>query len=191
MTNRLYDISGNGKHAITSGVSLNSGRGNGASVDLEYLSGDTSSTVLWPTGSIPNVFTICSITRYVISRTDDAILSGKSKLWFHGHYNSRRGEAFYGKYLTHDGGTQGTGTDWLVMCGKNGGLAPNNILIDGIAGGYYNGGTGGDDLSINLGRYAKSNWAFRELTIWNTALSDSDMVVMSTALRTSLLYGQV
>ena len=78
-------------------------------------------------------------------------------------------------------------TNWLVMCGKNGGSVPNNILVDGIARGINPGGGGSSVLSINLFDTGNNgHWAFLELMIWNISLSDSDMLVVSTALQNSL-----
>ena len=189
----LYDISGHGKHAITNGVSLDSGIGDGANIIVNYLAGDTSSTVLWPIGSIPSVFTMCSITRCRDWNNCKRVLASRTIDWLHGHFTSKRGVAYYGSdnWMTSSDSV-GILTDWLVICGKNGGIIPNNILVDGIIAGSRNGGTGSSVLSININPVNEnSNWAFRELMIWDTSLSDADMVDASTALRISLLYGQV
>ena len=115
------------------------------------------------------------------------ILGGTSPYWFHGHNGMGgpvRGVASYENLLTLYGSV-GVLTDWLVMCGKNGGTTPNNILVDGIAVGVEVGGIGSDILSINLNTFSpemNSDWAFRELIIWNIALSDEDMREISAAL---------
>ena len=192
--NLLYDISGNNNHANTGGnISLIVESGNGATAKLGYLRGGTSSTVLWPKGSIPFDFTICSVTRCVEGGKMRRILAGTLlSNWFHGHVGSLpgsvgqiRGIAYYGVrktpivYL-------GLWTHWLVMCGKNGGSTPNNILVDGVASGSSAGGVSNSSLCINANPLSASDWAFRELMIWNSSLSDADMVVASTALLKSL-----
>ena len=158
--------------------------------------GGTSSTVVWPTGSIPSNFTVCSVTRYVVGGIMNRILVGTPIDWYHGHWNSKRGQAWYGVWNTnHKISVVGVLTDWLVMCGKNGGSIPNNILVDGNAVGISNAGVvATSSLCINF--YVSfsgenSDWAFRELMIWNTSLSDAEMVVASTALRISLNEGTI
>ena len=191
----MYDISGHFNHAQTNGfISLFTATGNGATVEVSYLEGNSETTVLWPIGSIPPAFTICSITRYVNQGKMRYILAGKDGYWIHGHYflnemESIRGLAVY-KGLKTSMLSVGVVTDWLVLCGKNGGSIPNNILVDGIAAGVTNGGEGNDYLGINLPLYDSGDWAFRELMIWNTALSDEEMRIASNSLWTSL-HGQV
>ena len=122
------------------------------------------------------------------------ILAAKTINWYHGHWDNKRGLAWYGNWKTDFENTVGVSTDWLVMCGKNRGSVPNNILVDGIASGNTAGGDGSSSLSINDHTFSpgeNSDWAFRDLMIWNVSLSDADMVVASTALRISLLTGQV
>ena len=121
------------------------------------------------------------------------ILAGRTIDWHHGHWDSRRGLAWYDEWKTAFPSV-GVLTDWLVMCGKNGGSVPNNILVDGIAAGFRDGGAGSSSLSINNHTFSpseNSDWAFRELMIWNTSLSDAEMVVASTALRISLNEGTI
>ena len=190
----LYDMSGNGNHATTGGaISLESASGSGATASIQYLTGDTSGTILWPSGSIPSFFTICSITRYVEGGKMVRILTATTIDWLHGHFKSKRGVAYYEGWKTVEEKSIGVLTNWVVICGKNVGTFPKNILVDGIASGVVEGGLGFSVLCINLGKYREddSDWAFRELMIWNTALSDAEMAVASTALQTSLLYGQV
>ena len=191
-SNLLLDMSGNGNHAITIGViSLIRASGDGATASVQYLTGGTSSTVTWPTGSIPSDFTICSVTRYLKMGKSGRILIGRTINWYHGHHNNHRGKAYY-EGLKTDDFSVGLQTDWNVMCGKNGGSIPNNILVDGMARGIWAGGAGSSVLGINSSPSSEdSDWAFRELMIWNTALSDADMVIVSTALRISLHIEQV
>ena len=184
----MYDISGHGNHAITYRVqSLKDFYGNGATIELQYLTGGTSSTVLWPSGSIPNVFTICSITRYTAIGKKGRILVGTTMDWWHGHDDSKRGVAFYSNGWKTNEESVGELTDWMIMCGKNGGPTPNNILVDGTEKGVKNGGIGLSVLSINpFSDTNNGDWAFLELMIWDSELSESDMRVVSTALEYSL-----
>ena len=121
------------------------------------------------------------------------ILGGKTIDWYHGHWGSTRGVAWYDLSVKTDSSSIGILTDWLVMCGKNGGSAPTNILVDGIAvGDTAEGVTEVSDynvLCINdkfLSSIERSDWAFSELMVWNTVLTDDEMVIASKALLNSL-----
>jgi hypothetical protein len=81
--------------------------------------------------------------------------------------------------------------DWLVCCGKNSGSTPNNILMDGVAKGTARDGTGNRQLSINYGGTAeRSDWEFSECLIWDSALSDANMLAVSQLLSNHLSTGK-
>ena len=168
--------------------------GNGSNVGIPSISGEKSSWLRWPVGSIPNNFTVCSITRYTTTTGNDRILtSGKSVNWLHGHYQNKRGFAFYEGLKTPET-TRGTITDWLVMCGKNGtSTTPYNILADGVGIGTATGGTGGERLYINhddRNSWAStSNWALSYVLIWDQNLTDAEMMTVNNALRRHLDTG--
>jgi hypothetical protein len=96
----LPDTLGNGAwDAVTSGVTYGAGSGNAASASVAWISGGTGATVLWPAGSVPKVFTMCSLTRYTGGSNPHRILtvkSGYTKDFYQGHYGSKRGAAHYG-----------------------------------------------------------------------------------------------
>ena len=192
--NILYDISGNGHHATTNGTIVQRpSMGDGAKVIVQSIKGGPSSTGLWPNGSIPVVFTICSVTKYLVGGENSYILKGLSSNWYHGHHSGKRGVARYGNVnpITPEVEQSiGVLTDWLVICGKNTGSIPYNVLVDGVPVGSSAGGDGTDVLSINMVN-GIGDWGFKELMIWTSALSDADVVEVSTALQNSLLYDQV
>ena len=174
--NTLYDISGNGRHAITSdNITKTTGSGNGADSIITYISGATTTTISWPTGSIPEKFTILSLTRYTAG-TKGRILQSSYGNWLHGHWNGLRGVAYYEGWKTSVAST-GTQTDWLCFIGKNSSINSNNILVDGEGIGINTGGSGGDlyKLSINIGQSEKSDWALSYVVIWNRHLTDEEM----------------
>lgn len=79
-----------------------------------------------------------------------------------------------------------------MVCGKNYGRVPNNILVDRLTSGSYSEGAGSSVLGINvIPKLKLSDWVFRELMTWNTSLSDATMVTVSAALRVLLLYCKV
>jgi hypothetical protein len=189
----LRDLTGNRRNAICSGVTAGSGSGNGASANIPYLSGTTTSTIEWPSGSIPQLFTLCSITRYAGSQ-HQRILQGKSNNFLHGHWRASRGQAFYNTGFNsggYGGGIAGNVLDWLVFCGKNAGNPPNNILANNQPIGILGGGNGNNTLTINIsGEYnEKSDWDFTYLLIWEGTLSDTDMTIISSALTDYLATG--
>ena len=186
----LYDSSGNGKHATTSGtITKTTGIGNGATGAITYISGGTSATISWPSGSIPINFTILSLTRYS-GDTKGRILQGQNKNWLHGHHNTHRGVCHYENWKTNET-SKGTLTDWLCCIGKNSTTTPNNILVDGTGVGTASGGSGNDDLRINLGNAAgeKSDWGLVCVMIWDRHLLDTEMAELNKFIQSNLLNG--
>ena len=188
----LLDSSGNGRHATTSAnITKTTGIGNGASGAITYISGGTTATITWPTGSIPPNFTIVSLTRYTGGSTK-RILQGKNKNWLHGHYLSNRGLCYYDEWITLQT-TSGNLTDWLCCIGKNSGSIPNNIIIDGIASGIKTGGAGTDDLVLNLGKapLETSDWALSAVIIYDRILSDENINNLNNYINTYKTSGNL
>jgi len=192
----LLDSSGNGRHATTSGtITKTTASGNGATGPITYISGGTSSTITWPSGSIPSTFTILSLTRYTNAISNQQRILQASTLNFaHGHINttglndinSTRGVCFYGDtYKTNSAATSSaTKLNWLCTIGKNSGSTPGNILLDGVASGTASGGTGNNILTLNTGLASSqlSDFAFSCVIIWNTALTDAEMVLLNNMI---------
>ena len=64
-TKILPNYISNGRDAVCSGtIAKTTLAGNGATGPITYISGGTAATIAFPTGSIPQVFTILSLTRY-------------------------------------------------------------------------------------------------------------------------------
>jgi hypothetical protein len=136
----LIEARGNGRDASLGGSSITTSNssGSGAFNSVYSLNGGTSLIMQWPT--LPNEFTICSLTRYTSSGTGTTnrqrILTntGTSCDWSHGHHNNKRAVAFYNGWRTFEM-SFGTLTDWLVMCGQNSqsnsDATPKNIIADG------------------------------------------------------------
>jgi len=138
-------------------ITYATGSGNGASGSIAYITGNTAATVSFPPGSIPSTFTVCSITRYT-GGTSGRILQGTSTNFLHGHHGAVTGVAHYNAWKTQEVYNEGRKTDWLVMCGSNGGSTPGNIKIAFNDQGYAirnvgtgTGGTGNDAMKINTG----------------------------------------
>ena len=194
-TNILKESRGNGRDVTLNGVSYASASGNGAFVNIPYLYGSTTNTMLWQTGSIPANFTICSITRYTGGANQRILQSNgpqvDSSNWLHGHWMNRRGVCYYVGWKTSSSVSNGTLTNWLVTCGKNNGTSPNNILVDGVSIGTANGGSGNLQLSINTGGYTEySDWAFSNVIIWDQTLTDVELKLVSDYMTNYLSTGQ-
>jgi len=218
---RLVDVSGNNRNtplllgenrAQIVQATTPSVLQNGVSRPFTYIKGSTLTSLFFPAESIPAQFTICSVTRYGGTANQNRILTNAGAGdWLHGHVDQKRGVAYYGSRditnLTTGVVTPfafntpiqnvGTPTDWMVMCSKNGGSTPKNILIDGVESGTSTRSDsdpnewGGEtmeratQLCINCknDQNSKSDWELAQLLIWNTHLSDADMKIVSDELR--------
>ena len=182
LPNYLNDVL---KNATTTGtISKETASGNGTTGAITYIKGDTTTTVTFPNGSIPTNFTICSLTRYT-GVTFGRILEGTNNNWLHGHWNGNRGVAHYNEWKTANQSV-GTQTDWLCMIGKNADTPPTNILADGVARGVTSRNLSGLNLRINNGEYSgeKCNWALSCVMIWESHLTDDEMVDLNTIINT-------
>ena len=191
--NILYEARNNGRNATTTGITKANASGNGAASSIPHITGTTASTITWPTGSIPSTFTLCTITRYTGSTNNKRILcapnSPSGANFLHGHHENKRGVAFYEGWKTSVT-SSGTLTDWLVMCGTNGtnNSTPGNILRDGTAIGTANGGTSlAPQLTVNS--FEQSDFALSTVFIWDQALTNEEMVIVSNALSYYLSSG--
>jgi hypothetical protein len=189
-TNILPEARGNGRDVTSTGTITNGkASGNGATASVPYIYGDTTTTMSWPSGSIPTNFTICSISRYT-GGTNNRILVAKNYNWLHGHHGGSRGRAYYNGWKTNQT-SYGTLTDWLVMCGNNGTSVANSILEDSNPVGISSGGQGNDIFGINncSGINEQSTWQLSYVIIWDQVLTDTDMLSVSNALLNYLSTG--
>jgi hypothetical protein len=192
-TNSLIDLTPNGRNATTSGVTQGQSiaNSNGATASVTYLSGGTSSTIIWPSGSIPLNFTICSLTRYSGANTG-RILESSTQNFIHGHYGSHPGVAFYnGTFTTDSSPATGVKLNWTNMCGTNSASIsiPDNMSFNGSPVGISNScspsiGTLGVNVNGDL-----SDFQFSQLIIFDKVLTKSQMVVVSNAINTYMTTG--
>ena len=169
------DESGNQRHSISTTGQLLQGlaSGNGAKTKVGYLSGGTlMSSVTFPSGSIPETFSICSVSRYANADGNGQIVSARDKDWFNGH-NKGAGVAYYGKWMTASSNTGVSGTDWLIMCGQNGD-APSILANGKDVSLKVAGGAGGAQLMINKEGFS-SMWDVVGISIWNRILSADEV----------------
>ena len=204
---RLFDLTGNGRHATISGTGYSTGTssGNGAAASIPYIGGTTATKITWPAGSIPTTFTICSITRVTTSSEKTLLMGygvgvGTDIYFVHGHWFTPArcsGVAYYGNGWRTQPSSAATSAasyqNWLVMCGSNGTNAtPNNILANGVGVGTANGGTSADGtLRINGTPGYESNFQFQQLYIWNVALTNAQLATVSSDMMNYLSTGVI
>lgn len=190
-TGLISEMRGYNRSAVVSGTGAvySTQPGNGTSVAIPQITGTTSTKITFPTGSVPSTFTICAITRLAGSSRNRVLQSTAGNFWFLGHRGGVKACASFDKWMTANGSPTNV-ENWQVICGKNSGNTPNNILADGVGVGLYTGGTGGHTLCINNSSSGElSDFGFSHVFIWDQALSDSEMQLVSQSLMAYLQSG--
>lgn len=148
----LSDASGNNRNTLTvgtrAGITLQRGTDRGSPNEIPFLRGTTADQLRFAENSIPQSFTICSVTRYASEGgVQQRVLTADSLTWWHGHYLGNRGVASYSSKKRFDANGNeiaaavkntleenvGISSNWMVMCSKNGGVTKTNVLVDGVA----------------------------------------------------------
>lgn len=189
-TGLIPELRGYNLPAVVSGTGAvySTQGGNGISVSIPQITGTTSTKITFPTGSIPSTFTICGITRLAGS-SRNRVLQSTTGNWFLGHRGGVKACANFEGWKTANGSPTNV-ENWQVICGKNTGSTPNNILADGVPVGVYTGGVGGYTLCINNGNVGEfSDFGFSHVFIWNQALTDTEMQTVSQSLMDYLQTG--
>ena len=126
------------------------------------------------------------MTRYNGGTRQRIIQSRTSGInWSLGHLSGLRGLAYFvNNYHTDGAGISGIKDDWLTSIAKSSGTIPTNILMNGIQRGAGTPNTtGGYELGVNLGITAQvSDWALSCVMIWDSALTDAEMVLLNTTI---------
>lgn len=171
---KLYDCSGNGRHATTSGDIIKN-----TNEKIKYISGDVNCKIDFPNGSIPNNFTIASISKYT-SGSNKRILQGKNSNWLHGHWDNNTGVAYYNGWKTANN-TVKNNDQWIRMIGTNN----NYILNNSTSVRTSSNGNGNDKLTINNSSAItseNSNWALSCVIIWDNELNNNDLLYIDDLL---------
>ena len=202
--NKLIELLGRtDRDAISTGIiNSSTSAGFGANGTVKAISGNISSYIEWTANSIPDKFTICSITRYTGINYNKRILTARNATaandWIHGHKGGKRGVVYYTDYKTNsspDLNLTGNNTDWVVTCAKNDNITPENVIINGNPSGINSGGQGGLKLSINkLDDTSiiaeQSDFALSYIIIWDTNLTNTALKIVSDALMNYLNTGE-
>ncbi len=191
VTNILKETTNNGRNATGTAITKGRSNLNGAIATIDYIQGLTSSKVIFPNGTIPNVYTMCCLTRFT-GPTQGRILQSVEQNWLLGHWNGNRGVHFNGSWRT-DTATTGIKTNWLNFCATSGGTVPTNVLLDGTPIGISIGTSSPvSSLSINGGTLypnETSEFEFSHVLIWDVVLTAPEMKTVSNAIANYLATG--
>lgn len=190
-TNILKETTNNGINATGTAITKGTTNLNGAIATIDYIKGTSTSKVIFPSGTIPSTYTMCCLTRYA-GPTYGRILQSVEQNWLLGHWNNNRGVHYNGSWRTNQVST-GIKNNWLNFCGTSGGVAPSNILVDGVAIGISIGSSPiVSSLSINGGLLypsETSDFEFSQVLIWNVVLTATEMKTVSDAIANYLATG--
>jgi len=183
--NILPDSTGNKRDAVTSvNIKKIVKNGNGATGLITYITGGTNDNIVWPYGSIPQNFTVLSLSRYN-GVNKQRILQSTGGNWLHGHWGGNAGVCFYEGWKTilvnHDANNE----NWICCIGNNNSNVPNNILINGNTYGIEGNGAGGGGYNLGInnpnfwGGREYSDWALACVIIWPVQLKIEEMRVFN------------
>ena len=177
------DTSGNGNHLVTFGgtvtvksVGLNS---------RTFISGTTSSALIWPVGILPPTYTLFHVAKYN-SGTKGRIFNGYNadSNWLSGFWNGLTGVAFHEGWLTSSQ-IDCCGFNWVLSTDQNGLYRAN-----GVQKSTNSGGSASNRLAVNTGGKhggETSDWAIAAVVVYNRTLSATEIMSMENWL--SQLYG--
>ena len=201
--NKLSDLfnRSNRNAVITGPIIKASAGGFGATNNINYISGNTSTVIEWGPNSIPYNSTICSITRYTGNTNNKRILTARNATpqndWIHGHQSGKRGIVFHNSEYITDNTLQIAGgvNDWVVTCATSGGAIPNNVYVNGVPSGTKTGGIGALQLAINKIDNTNiisesSDFALSYVIIWDSILSNDVLKIVSDNLMNYLASGE-
>jgi hypothetical protein len=193
--NNLWrDSSSNNRHTITTEGTIQVAKaiiGDGARVPQTYLYGDVNAKLLFPPGSIPHSFTLCVMARYN-GANKNRIFNSPTTDFMYGHWGSQRGRVYWSSlgWVSEDQ-ISGPLTDWVIVCSKNPGTFPNNIIVNGaLRGKSSTNFVANWQLSINRPN-EQSEWAVAHAMVWDTALTNSELSDVSTAWVNSLYNSSI
>jgi hypothetical protein len=175
------------------GLVSTTGPSNGANNSITVMRGTTTTKLKWPISSIPATMTICSVSRFTGGVSKDILTSQGSPdqtsgPFIHGHRYGSRGIALYQtNFMTGLGPFFDRQTNWLIMCGTNGGTSPNNIFIDQFAAGAGTvSGNTAVQLNINYLASDASDFEVHSVYIWDEVLNHAQMMEVTSALRAQI-----
>jgi len=164
--NRIVDTSGYNRESIE----LLSGN---ISIGSNYISGDKDASMKIPMPNTLN-WTVCFAVKYN-GANKGTIISGEQTIL--GHWNGYRGFVQLGGQLLTKIESIGNADDWLILCIKTNGTAPNNIRLNGTSIGVQTNEVALDYLYIN--KDLNSDWIFGDFMVWDYEFNTSQTLSVS------------
>jgi len=164
--NRIVDTSGNNRESIE----LLSGNIN---IGSNYISGDKDASMKIPMPNTVN-WTVCFAVKYN-GANKGTIISGEQTIL--GHWNGYRGFVQLGGQLLTKIESIGNADDWLILCIKTNGTAPNNIRLNGTSIGVQTNEVALDYLYIN--KDLNSDWILSDFMVWDYEFNASQTLTVS------------
>lgn len=196
----LIDSSPNARHASCVGCSLSNIAGFGATVGIPTVTGLASSTILFPVGSIPPVFTMFALTRYLDVVNGRRVLSGTGENgpvgnFILGHFYDYPRVYNHSNFLTNVIDAQPK-NNFCNIGFSSASTAPNNILFNGVGIGTGNrSGLVTGRLCVNLfnpfgtGPFETCNFGLSQVIIWDRELTTDEMRTVSSTFTKYLNTG--
>jgi hypothetical protein len=188
-TNTLPNLGGvANRDATTSGVALNSTpAANGAIAGIPYLAGAATASIIFPVGSYPATYTVCSVSRQS-GPNNHAVIQGLTASYLHGWWEEYRGIVFQGNWKTSTTGV-GTYANWLNMCHSRNSLFVDNVKRNDVVNSFATGNGGALTINGAGAPHAPGGFEFSQLLVWDFALSDAQLAVVGSALNNYLATG--
>lgn len=203
VTNQLLiDSSPNGRDATCVGCSLSNISGFGASVGIPTVTGFGTSTILFSAGSIPPVFTMFALTRYLDVAGGRRVLSGTGENgpvgnFILGHFYDYPRVYNHSNFLTNVLDVQPK-NNFCNIGFSSASTAPDNILFNGVGIGTGNrSGLVTGRLCVNLflpfgtTPFETCNFGLSQVIIWDRELTTAEMKIVSTSFTNYLETGVI
>ena len=144
-----------------------------------YLSGSTTSVLIWPLSILPPTYTLFHIAKYnVINGARMRIFDSPDAAWMSGFYGGVTGVAYHAGWLTPN--VDCCGYNWVLSTDQNGLYRANGVQKSTSAG-----GSSSNQLGINSsgnGFAQPSDWAVAAAIVFNRTLSTAEITTMESWL---------
>ena len=193
------------KKAIVSGnCIISSDRIPNTNKNISYLKGDITARITFPEGSLPTNYTICVISKYTNPQVNRGrILTTDSQTnpnWLLGHWGNQAGGVSYSydSWVYNNEKYDNKDTKWTVSCIKS--RARNtkySLIVDDVPRAFKIAGPNTINPNARLAINSStgypnelSEFGLAYLLIWNYALSDNELLIISQTLTKYITTGE-
>ena len=134
-----------------------------------YLSGASTSVLIWPLSILPPTYTLFHIAKYnVINGTRGRIFVGNSagSNWLSGFWWGSSGVAYHEGWLTSQN-TDCCGYNWVLSTDQNGIYRANRVQRS-----TSGGGSASANMVVNVNE--QSDWAIAAVIVYNRTLTSAE-----------------